>query len=211
MATNDQGSVTLWLGALKAGDLAAAQPLWERYFAQLVRLARARLRAMPRGGRGTDADEEDAALSAFDSFCEGAARGRFPRLADRDQLWRLLVVLTARKVAAQTQRQRRQKRGSGRVLREADLLGADPDPDTDTATLEQVVGAEPSPDFAAMVAEECRRLIDGLGDEDLRRIAVWKMEGYSNEEIRHRMGCSLRTVTLKLALIRTLWDREQPA
>jgi DNA-directed RNA polymerase specialized sigma24 family protein len=207
MPIDDQGSVTLWFGALKAGDLTAAQPLWERYFAQLVRLARARLRASPRPG--ADADEEDAALSAFDSFCDGAARGRFPRLADRDELWRLLVVLTARKVGAQAQRQRRQKRGGGRVLREADLLGADPD--GGDAGLGQVVGPEPTPEFAAMVAEECRRLLDGLGDEDLRRIAVWKMEGYTNEEIRQRLGCSLRTVTLKLALIRTLWDPEQPS
>jgi len=34
------------------------------------------------------------------------------------------------------------------------------------------------------------------------------MEGYSNDEIRQQLGCSLRTVTLKLALIRTLWDPE---
>src|SRR4051812_34267894 len=161
MSMNDQGSVTLWLGALKAGDLDAAQPLWERYFAQLVRLARARLRTAPRAG--ADADEEDAALSAFDSFCDGAARGRFPRLADRDELWRLLVVLTARKAAAQARRQRRQKRGGGRVLREADLLGDDLD--GGDAGLEQLVGAEPTPEFAAMVAEECRRLIDALGDD----------------------------------------------
>jgi hypothetical protein len=125
MPTDDNGSVTLWLGALKDGDLAAAQPLWERYFAQLVRLARARLRARPRAG--ADTDDEDAALSAFDSFCAGAARGRFPQLADRDELWRLLVTLTARKVRAQIQRQRRQKRGGGHVLHEADLLGADAD------------------------------------------------------------------------------------
>jgi DNA-directed RNA polymerase specialized sigma24 family protein len=205
MSMDDQGSVTLWLGDLKAGDLAAAQPLWERYFAQLVRLARARLRAAPRAG--ADADEEDAALSAFNSFCDGAARGRFPSLADRDELWRLLVVLTARKVRAQARRRLRLKRGGGRVLREADLLGADPD--GGDAGLEQVVGAEPTPEFAAMVAEECRRLIDVLGDEDLRRIALWKMEGYTNDEIRQRLGCSLRTVTLRLALIRALWDEEQ--
>jgi DNA-directed RNA polymerase specialized sigma24 family protein len=203
---NDQGSVTLWLGALKGGDLAAVQPLWERYFAELVRRARARLRAAPRAG--ADADEEDAALSAFDSFCAGAARGRFPQLADRDELWRLLVTVTARKVRAQIQRQHRQKRGGGHVLREADLRGTAPD--GGDAGLEQIAGAEPTPEFAAMVAEEYRRLIDELGDDDLRRIALWKMEGYGNEEIRQCLGCSLRTVTLKLALIRALWDPEQP-
>jgi DNA-directed RNA polymerase specialized sigma24 family protein len=193
---NDHGSVTLWLGALRGGDLDAAQPLWERYFAQLVRLARAHLRALPRGAD----DEEDVALSAFDSFCAGATRGRFPRLADRDELWRLLVVITARKAAEQARRQRRRKRGGGRVLREADLPVDEPD---DAAGLEQVVDAGPTPEFAALVAEEYRHLLDAL-----RRIALWKMEGYTNEEIRQILGCSLRTVTLKLAPIRTLWDPE---
>jgi hypothetical protein len=45
------------------------------------------------------ADEEDVALSAFDSFCAGAERGRFPDLKDRDNLWALLVTITARKAA----------------------------------------------------------------------------------------------------------------
>src|SRR5262249_59008478 len=111
VATNGRASVPFWPGALKAGALAAAQPLWERYFGQLVRLARARLRVTPRAG--ADADEEDAALSAFDSFCAGAARGRFPRLADRDELWRLLVGLTARQVGGPAQRPGRQERGRG--------------------------------------------------------------------------------------------------
>ena len=95
------------------------------------------------------------------------------------------------------------------MLREADLLGADPN-DGDVG-LEQVVGPEPTPEFATLVAEEFRRRLDDLGDEDLRRIALWKLEGYFNEEIRQRLGRSLRTVTLKLALIRSLWDPEHPS
>ena len=66
MSADDSGSVTHWIGALRGGDLDAAQPLWERYFARLVRLAQARLRT--RRGPGVAEDEEDAALSAFDSF-----------------------------------------------------------------------------------------------------------------------------------------------
>src|SRR5882724_11425242 len=116
MATDDKGSITLWVGALKAGDHEAAQKLWERYFDRLVHVARAKLRAARR--RGVDEDEEDAALSAFDSLCAGAARGRFPQLADRDDLWRLLVVITARKAGAQLRRDRRQKRGGDRVFAE---------------------------------------------------------------------------------------------
>jgi DNA-directed RNA polymerase specialized sigma24 family protein len=207
MATDDKGSITLWVGALKAGDHEAAQKLWERYFDRLVHVARAKLRAAPR--RGVDEDEEDAALSAFDSLCAGAARGRFPQLADRDDLWRLLVVITARKAVDQMQRRGRQKRGGGRVVGESALLGDDPD--QALGGLDQVVGSEPSPEFAAMIAEEHARLLDVLGDDTLRRIALFKMEGYTNEEIRQQLGCALRTVSNKLELIRRTWLAETTA
>src|SRR6516164_1255619 len=100
------GSVTAWIEQLKAGDAAAAAPLWQGYFRRLVGLARQRLGAAPRRA----ADVEDVALSAFDSFCRGAAAGRFPRLDDRDDLWALLVTITARKAAEQVRRERRLKR-----------------------------------------------------------------------------------------------------
>src|SRR5436853_6862797 len=109
MTSDDQGSVTRWLGGVRDGGETAARELWGRYFETLVRLARARLRSSPRGAE----DEEDVALSAFDSFLAGAARGRFPRLHDRHDLWRVLVMITTRKAADQVQRHRRQKRGGG--------------------------------------------------------------------------------------------------
>src|SRR5262245_32657004 len=63
-------SVTPWLRRLKAGDRGAAEPLWQVYCHRLIALARARLRDAPRRA----ADEEDVALSAFDSFCRRAER-----------------------------------------------------------------------------------------------------------------------------------------
>ena len=89
----DKGSVTHWIHAIKKGESAAANALWEHYFDKLVRLARRKLDGMPR----RIADEEDVALSAFDSFCRAAKKGRFPDLADRDGLWRLLIQMTVRK------------------------------------------------------------------------------------------------------------------
>ena len=67
---------------------------------------------------GAAEDGEDAALSASESLCVGAAAGRFDRLTDRDDLWRLMVVITLRKVFDQVNRQRRQKRGGGKVVSE---------------------------------------------------------------------------------------------
>jgi DNA-directed RNA polymerase specialized sigma24 family protein len=198
MPTDDEGSITRWIGDLKAGDSAAAQPLWERYFDRLVRLARARLAAAPSKG---EADEEDAALSAFQSLCAGAARGRFPGLGDRHDLWRLLVVLTARKAMEQARRQARLKRGGGSVRGRPE--GA--------PYLDQIPGDEPTPEFAAMVAEEYRLRLDALGDDDLRRVALWRMEGYTSDEIAERLGCARRTVARRLDLIRKTWLQEAPA
>jgi hypothetical protein len=63
------GSVTRCIVLLKAGESAAAQEIWDRYFGRLVALARARLRTAAR----RVADEEDVALSALDSFCRRLA------------------------------------------------------------------------------------------------------------------------------------------
>ena len=64
--------------------------------------------------------------------------------------------------------------------------------------------------FAAEVAENCRRLLDGLGDDTLRAIALAKMEGQTNEEIRTRLGVSPATVERKLSAIRAIWEKELP-
>ncbi len=197
-------SVTHWITQLKAGDPAAAQRLWERYFTRLVRLVRAKLGGLPRRA----ADEEDIALSAFNSFCQGAAAGRFPQLADRDNLWPLLVLIATRKVYDLAERQRTRKRGGGRVQGESALRGPDAAGEP-KAGLDQFPGEEPTPELVAQVAEEYRRLLDLLADEQLRTVAQWKMEGYTNEEIAAKLGCVLRTVERKLRTIRSIWEGQE--
>lgn len=195
------GSVTHWMVAVRLGDDEAAQRLWEHYFGELVRLARRKLKAHR---LRPDRDEEDLALSAFNSVCGGLARGRFPRLKDRGDLWRLLVEVTARKVIDHAQHQLRAKRGGGKVVGESDLNFKDR---SDLpGGIEQVVGREPTPAFAALVAEELKRLLDALGGNPLRRIAVMKMEGYTDQEVAESLGVDRRTVARKLVIIRKTLD-----
>jgi DNA-directed RNA polymerase specialized sigma24 family protein len=201
-AVPSSGSVTFWIDQLKAGDRAAAQPLWEGYFHQLVARTRQRLAAMPRRA----ADEEDVALSAFASFCRAAAQGRFPQLHDRDDLWHLLIVITDRKAGRLVQYERRRRRGGGQVLDEAALGHGWPA--AEDFPLAQIAGREPSPDFAAQMGEECQRLLAALDDPDLQRAAVLKMEGYTVAEIAAQMACVERTVKRWLQLIRQTWEQE---
>jgi DNA-directed RNA polymerase specialized sigma24 family protein len=198
------GSVTHWIRELQAGNQLAAQRLWEKYFHRLVRLADARLKHLPRRA----ADEEDVALSAFDSFCRGAEQGRFPQLSDRDDLWQLLVMLTGRKAADLVQRECRQKRGGGKIR--GDSAFASPQDSTGGEVgIDQVIGSEPSPEFAAQVADECRHLLALLDDPELRAIALWKMEGYTNAEIAQKLGYVTVTIERRLRLIRGIWEQER--
>ncbi len=189
-------SVSFWIERLKTGDHEAAQRLWESYFARLVRLARGHLR----GAARAVADEEDVVVSAFDSFCRGAEGGRFPQLTDRNDLWQLLVTITRRKTVDLVEFNARQKRCAAATHSLDEMRGTDVAYDP--------AGSEPSPDFAVQIAEEVQRLLAALGKDDLRTLALWKMEGYSNGEIATRLGCVERTVERKLWLIRRIWEGE---
>jgi DNA-directed RNA polymerase specialized sigma24 family protein len=191
------GSVTRWLDQLQLGDAAAVQQLWQRYFGRLVGLARRKLADSPR----RVADEEDVALSAFDSFCRNAQQGRFPDLADRDGLWRLLVVLTARKAGHLRRDQARLKRGGAAQVE----AGGD-----DRDLLRDVLSREPDPAFAALAADQHRHLMSVMSD-DLRQVALLRMQGENVEEIAARLGYASRSIKRKLQLIRGLWERELDA
>jgi DNA-directed RNA polymerase specialized sigma24 family protein len=191
------GSITRLIARIKGNDQEAAQRLWDSYFQRLVALARSRLR----GDMRRVADEEDVALSAFDSFFRRAARGQFPRLNDRNDLWQLLFVLTVRKAIDLARLQGRVSRGAGRVRTLADLDGLE---------LDEVLGDEPTPELAAQSVDELRRLLDALGDGTLQTVARWKLEGYSNAEVAARLGCIEKTVERKVRRIRQIWTGEAP-
>jgi DNA-directed RNA polymerase specialized sigma24 family protein len=205
MSLDSARSISHWLAQFKQGDAQAFEPLWERYFDKLVCLARKKLRAarhLP-----SDQDEEDVALSAFNDFCAGVKRGGFPRLNNRDDLWRVLVHLTACKAVDRKNRSAAKRRGGGRVALETDL---NPGRDGEGAfSLDNLAGMEPSPELAHQLAEQCQIRIDRLTDPTLRRIALLKLACYTNEEICKLLDCSLRSVTLKLELIRRRWQSEK--
>jgi DNA-directed RNA polymerase specialized sigma24 family protein len=194
------GSVSYWIRRLQEGERAAVQRLWEGYFRRLVGLVRAKLRSAPRQA----ADEEDVALSAFDSFCRAAEAGRFPKLEDRDDLWQLLVLIAVRKAANLANHERRQKRGGGKVVHFSALPGGDEGDGPLFADLRR----EPDPALAAEVAEECRRLLGLLDDPELKQVVLWKMEGDTHAEIAAKLGCLPRTVERMLKLIRRTWAAE---
>ena len=114
---------------------------------------------------------------------------------------RAVVVAGAIGDAASAQRdERRAKRGGGKVL----AVGTYPSDDE----LVAIVGSEPSETFAEQLADEFRRLIDALPDEEYRRIAVLKLEGQSTTQISAALGLNERRVQRRLKVIYATWREE---
>lgn len=195
-------SITFWIHRLKEGDSAAARPLWEHFFQQLVGVARRRLGSTSR----RVSDEEDVAATAFQSLCIGVAEGRFERLDSRDDLWQVLVALASRKAIDQIRKQMTHKRGGGQVRGDSVFFNEGNAP----GDFDQFLSQAPTPDLIATMDEECTSLLALLPDDTMRNIATLRLEGYGNEEIAETLIISPRTVERKLAAIRDCWSQSLP-
>lgn len=188
--------VTLWLEKFDSGDEHAAQRLWDEYFEKLSQFANHRL---PRYVRRSF-DGEDVALSVFDSLCRGITAGKFPELSDRENLWALLMVITARKLARRIRNEQAQKRDARRTV------GQLPNEDEPAAGFENIIGREPTPEFALCLSDETEHLLNLLRDDEIKKLAILKLEGASNQDAAANLRCGLRTVERRIALIRRIWS-----
>jgi RNA polymerase sigma factor (sigma-70 family) len=197
-----QGSVTRLIEQLRSDDPIlrddAARGLWERYVSALLELARHHLdrKLLHRE------DEEDVLQSMYASFCSRQQRGSF-ELNGRNDLWKLLVTVTLRKARNAARRNRQEARD---YRRERGQGGGDSS--SGAWALELMDASEPTPEDAAALNEELQKRLRALGDPVLRRIALRKLEGYTNKEIARELdNCTERTIERKLARIRTKWAR----
>jgi RNA polymerase sigma-70 factor, ECF subfamily len=192
----DAAAQAMWL--LKRD--AAAQAIWDRFTADLLALCGRSLSQRIR----VKADPEEVVQSAYQSFFKRQARGQFD-LKDRHELWNLLVTITLRKArnlanhytAALRDIAREQPQGE----EESDEGGTLPAP---MWMLTRMDRSEPTPAEAALFNEEFELRLVSL-PEGLRQIALWKLEGYTNQEIAAQIGRTERTVENELSRIRRRW------
>ena len=196
MSNSNYQSVTVLLSQLKQGSGDAATDLWRRYFERMAVVAKKWLLDSPR----RIADEEDVAVDVFYSLCDGVKNGRFDQLDDRDDLWKLLVVMTRHKALNQLRHQTAKKRG-GRLVRGESVFKVD----LQNIGLDVLIGDDPTPDSMAEMQEEQNRLLDLLVDDSHRRVAQHRLQGFSIEETANKIGISSRSVKRKLALVRETW------
>ena len=195
-------SVTGWIDQVKGGDSSAARSLWERYFLQIVELARNQLQKS--GADRRVADEEDVALSVLNKFFQSAQKGRYPDLSDRDGLWRLLIKMTANKSIDLRRRQSRVKRSGDQPAE----FKAPVKKDNTEQQWNDIISKQPGPEMLSILNDQINCLMDQLEDPTLQQLLIEKMEGYTNDEIARRHGVTTRTIERRLRLIRECCRQE---
>jgi RNA polymerase sigma factor (sigma-70 family) len=189
---SSEGSITILISGMRSGDDEAARRIWQRFSPRVAALARKKVPTWLR--RIVDGD--DLANSAMCSVIMGLREGRFLQLRDRDELWALLAFVTVQKARNEIAKASRQKRLP---------------PGATVPVTEEIVTPDPPPDLIVRAAEQFQVLIELLRSKEaiLEPIALWKFEGYTNDEIAQRLGCSCSKVARKLELIRKTWEREE--
>jgi DNA-directed RNA polymerase specialized sigma24 family protein len=196
----EPGTVTQLLGKLRSADRKvreeAAAALWNEYCAVLLDLACDHLSRRLQRRVGAD----DVVQQTFKSFFLRHQRGQYS-LSDRTDLLRLLMGMTLNKARTAAAREGRQRRDFRR-----DEVPAGPDKPDDWF-LKQLEAGLPTPEEALALAEEAEQRLAQL-PPDLREVALYKLQGFSNKEIAAMpsVNCAVRTVERKLRLIREAWE-----
>jgi DNA-directed RNA polymerase specialized sigma24 family protein len=189
---SSSGSVTRWIRELKDGNKDALSKLWQRYFPKAKQKARHHF--------GTDSrtvrDEEDIALSVMGALFKDAS---LLDVTDREDLIRLLLVVTKRKVLSEKRSQKSLSRGGGKVNIVTDL----------SDLLKNFVlnrkGEMASPDSIAVMSEQYQILMNALPDDFHRDIVKLKLKGKTIQEVADDLNVVPRTIHRKLKHIQTVW------
>jgi RNA polymerase sigma factor (sigma-70 family) len=182
------------MARLRSGDDEAASKVFERFASELIALAYQKLDARIR----QKLDPEDIVQSVFRSFFGHQRAGDLRGLGSWDNLWSLLVLMTARKC----HRQRRHFHAHCRDVRKEVPLT----PSNESAIDLEICDREATPDDAAALIE----MSDGLLNEfegRSRDILLLRFANYSPEEISTRVGCTERTVHRIYRRIKEWLDR----
>ncbi len=164
----------------------ATRQIFERYFADLWRLVWKNLH--PRVRQRVDPDDiiNSGIKSLIFDFQKGVAS-----LDGKDNLWALLVQAVLSKARQAHRRHTRQKRS---VFREQAPREADSSSDP---VWEYLATAEPTP-HEALCLQEALELLE----DDLRTVAIAKLEGQTDEALAREMGyASTEPIRIKKRLI----------
>lgn len=194
---SDPGSMTMLAADLRSSDRRvrdeAATRIWERYVGPLLGLVTRNLDQRIQRREGPD----DVLQSMYLSFVDGQRRAN-AALQSREDLWRLLVHITFCKLANTAKKHQAARRD---VRRELPMAGGRDGASGSDDLIDRLDRAEPTAEDAMVLQEELEEWLRPL-PPDLRQVALWRLEGYTNQEISAKIERTERSVELKLQIIR---------
>ncbi len=200
---DQRGTISVLIDDMKQGDVASFERLWARCFSTIVKLARQRLGS----ARKRVEDEEDVAAEVFQKLYFASVKGKLPELTDRQSLWRLLITMTRHAALDSISRERRAKRGGGHVRGESAV--EDPGlamPNPGPSAFDNFIAQFPTPASVVSLKELVDQWLERLPDDELRQIALMRLEGFGTDEIAAQLGLPLRTAERRLQQIRAAWS-----
>jgi RNA polymerase sigma-70 factor (ECF subfamily) len=168
---------------LQGGDPQSADALFALYAWRLTRVAERHL-SDKLAGR---IDGEDVVQSVFRTFFRRGAAGEF-RVESSAQLWRLLLTITLRKVAAHGRHHTTQARDVAAEAGGDDWLSA-------------AIAREPGPEEAAVFVDQIETLLRGLPPL-FCQILDLRLQGCGPTEVARRLDVSRMTVQRALSLLK---------
>lgn len=187
--SDERGDRTLANEAVE-GDREAFDLIFGRYSEKLVRLARSRISDR----LAARIEAEDVVQSVFRTFFGRMREGRF-QFNEENDLWKLLVSITLNKLRNQVDWHTAAKRD---VSAEQPMSGA-----TSQLSAFDVDGETPSPEAVVAFVDLLEHFMNELREGD-RKILELKLQGLTQDEIAHEVGCTERTVRRVLERIKQI-------
>jgi DNA-directed RNA polymerase specialized sigma24 family protein len=185
------GSISQLFQLLQQGNSQSATEIFARYFPRLLKLAQRVLAA-----RTLPMEAEDAVQDAFLQFFNSVQLGTYDQPLRRDDLWRILSMITVQQSRKQLGREATAKRGGGRVRLESQMVSAG----SGTFRLDAQLGSLSTAECDLIFTE----MLEQLGDE-LREVAILRLAGYTNPEIKVLLNSSLRSIERRVQIVRATW------
>jgi RNA polymerase sigma factor (sigma-70 family) len=204
-------TTTIIVNKIAAGDRMALDEFVHRYNWKMVRMASRYMRRLRT--HLVTCDAEDAVNDTLAKLYQRAVDGELPRVKSSIQFWKMFISMLKVEVRGALDRDAATKRGGPGVHRSRSQRRRGDTPGDrprlrrdgfrlDYLSVDEVYSLLPPRHDLALIQIEIEEFLQHLGDPITRRIAMLKLEWYTNEQIAELLDYNARTIERKLTFIR---------
>jgi DNA-directed RNA polymerase specialized sigma24 family protein len=202
--SDEPGSVTRVIQLAQLGESDAVRHLSHRYYNMISELAATMIIGRAKHVVGGD----DIANNVLHLFFDGARRGRFLGIQNRDDFWSLLSMMAARKAISEMRKATAKKRGGNRVKTESEFPSLQSSEEEQiTFDINQIPDKIALPELQSLMREQHSLLINELGGDAKREVVDLRLRGYKDQEIADKLRVSKRYVEEIMATARNILKR----